>query len=90
MLALHVGGLSPTLENEVDAAIRARSRLSDLEALAPIGLAHPALEVPPAQGSDRVEVLVGAEQATPAPTLELADQAQEGDQPGSDRGVRRC
>jgi hypothetical protein len=58
LLALHVGGLPSALQDEVNPAVGAVGSFPDFVSLATVGLSDPSLKVSPAEGTDRVKVLV--------------------------------
>jgi hypothetical protein len=58
LLALHVGGLSSPLQDEVNPTVGAISSFPNFVSLATVGLRHPSLKVSPAEGTDGVKVLV--------------------------------
>jgi len=80
LLALHVGGLSSPLQDEVNPTVGAVGSLPNLISLATVGLRHPSLKVSPAEGTDRVEVLVQTEEFVPPTPVELAHKSEQCDE----------
>jgi hypothetical protein len=72
MLALDVGELSRSAQDEVHAAIGAGGGLGYLEALSTVCLGDPALEVTPGQLSYGLQALVRTEELVAPATIRLS------------------
>jgi hypothetical protein len=79
LLALDIGGLSSPLEDKVNSTVGAVGGNPDFVSLATVGLRHPSLKVSPAEGTDRVQILVETEEFVPPAPVELARQSKQCD-----------